>query len=32
MIQAYKNTTLTGVQVRTLAIRQKELEYWRSTF
>lgn len=32
MIQAIKNTTLTEVQVRTLAIRQKELDYWQKTF
>jgi len=32
MIQAIKNTTLTAVQVKTLEIREKELNYWSMTF
>ena len=32
MIQAIKNSSLTNVQVRTLNIRAKELEYWKTTF
>ena len=32
MISAIKNSTLTDLQVRTLGIREKELNYWTSTF
>jgi len=32
MIQAIKNERLTGVQVRTLEIRYKELDFWKTTF
>ena len=32
MIQAIKNTTLTDLQVKTLNIREKELNYWSATF
>lgn len=32
MIQAIKNTTLTDLQVKTLNIREKELNYWQTTF
>jgi len=28
MLQAYKNDTLTDLQVRTLSIREKELNFW----
>ena len=32
MIGAIKNARLTDLQVKTLNIREKELEYWSSTF
>ena len=32
MITAIKNSTLTDLQVKTLNIREKELNYWSSTF
>ena len=32
MIQAIKNTTLTDLQVKSLNIREKELNYWSTTF
>jgi hypothetical protein len=32
MIGAIKNTTLTNLQVNTLNIREKELNYWSATF
>ena len=32
MIQAIKNTTLTDLQVKTLKIRERELNYWATTF
>jgi hypothetical protein len=32
MIQAIKNTTLTDLQVKTLNIRERELNYWQATF
>ena len=32
MISSVKNSALTDLQVRTLNIREKELNYWSSTF
>ena len=32
MINAIKNSTLTDLQVKTLNIREKELNYWSTTF
>lgn len=32
MINAIKNSTLTDLQVKTLNIREKELDYWSTTF
>ena len=32
MINAIKNSTLTDLQVKTLGIREKELNYWSTTF
>ena len=32
MINAIKNSTLTELQVKTLNIREKELNYWSTTF
>jgi len=32
MITAIKNSTLTELQVKTLNIREKELNYWSTTF
>jgi hypothetical protein len=32
MLQAFKNETLTDLQVRTLAIREKELNFWTMCF
>ena len=32
MIKAFKNSTLTELQVKTLNIRWKELDYWSLTF
>jgi len=32
MISAIKNSTLTDLQVKSLNIREKELNYWSSTF
>ena len=32
MIHAIKNSTLTDLQVKSLAIREKELTYWQTTF
>jgi hypothetical protein len=32
MINAIKNSTLTDLQVKSLNIREKELNYWTTTF
>ena len=32
MLQAIQDTTLTGVHVKRLSIREKEMEYWANTF
>ena len=32
MIHAIKNSTLTDLQVKSLNIREKELNYWSTTF
>ncbi len=32
MLVAIKNNTLTDLQLKSLKIREKELDYWKTTF